>query len=127
MLSSNEKFFDSIPSNVRIFMASGNDGVNAYNKYLALNRIEGVGSLNDKKKISDFSASRNSYFTQHYEKGEYPVVQLPEGFMFTGTGDIDIPYKSDKFRLISDLSGSSFAVSVRTAKVVLNQMMDGIL
>ena len=47
--------------------------------------------------------------------------------MFTGTGDIDIPCKTDKFRLISDLDGSSFAVSVRAAKVVLNQMMEGIL
>ena len=127
MLDFDEKQFDKIPSNVRIFMASGNDGVDSYNKYLSLRRIEGVGSLNDKKKISDFSASRNSYFTQHYEKGEYPVVQLPEGFMFTGTGDIDIPCKTDKFRLISDLDGSSFAVSVRAAKVVLNQMMEGIL
>lgn len=127
MLDFHEKQFDKIPSNVRIFMASGNDGVDSYNKYLSLRRIEGVGSLNDKKKISDFSASRNSYFTQHYEKGEYPVIQLPEGFMFTGTGDIDIPCKTDKFRLISDLYGSSFAVSVRAAKVVLNQMMEGIL
>lgn len=127
LISSEERKLTNIPSHIRIFMASGNDGKNAYNKYLALNRVEGVGSLNDKKKISDFSGSRNSYFTQHYERGEFPVIQLPDGFMFTGTGDIDIPYKSDKFKLINNLEGTSFAVSIRTAKVVLNQMMKGIL
>lgn len=127
LLCSDERKLGDIPSHIRIFMASGNDGKNAYNKYLALNRVEGVGSLSDKKKISDFSGSRNSYFTQHYEKGEFPIIQFPEGFMFTGTGDIDIPCKTDKFKLIKDLDGTSFAVSIRAAKVVLNQMMEGIL
>lgn len=127
MTDVNERFFENIPSNIRIFMASGNSGRNYYNKYLSFKRVEGVGCLNDKKKLSEFVASRNSYFTQHYERGEFPVIQLPEGFMFTGTGDIDIPYKSDKFKLISNLEGTSFAVSIRAAKVVLNQMMEGIL
>lgn len=127
MTDENEKFFEKVPSNVRIFMASGNGGRKYYNKYLSFKRVEGVGCLNDKKKLSEFTASRNSYFTQHYEKGEFPVIQLPEGFMFTGTGDIDIPYKSDKFKIINNLEGTSFAVSIRAAKVVLNQMMEGIL
>lgn len=108
-------------------MASGNGGRKYYNKYLSFKHVEGVGCLNDKKKLSEFTAYRNSYFTQHYEKGEFPVIQLPEGFMFTGTGDIDIPYKSNKFKLINNLEGTSFAVSIRAAKVVLNQMMEGIL
>lgn len=127
LISAEERKLDNIPSHIRIFMASGNDGKNTYNKYLTLNRVEGVGSLSDKKKISDFSGSRNSYFTQHYERGEFPVIQLPDGFMFTGTGDIDVPYKSDKFKLINNLEGTSFAVSIRAAKVLLNQMMEGIL
>lgn len=116
-----------IPKNVRVFMAAGNDGVNSYNSYLSLKGIEGVGSLSENKKIADYSASRNSYFTQHYEQGDFPVIQVPEGFILTNSKDIDIPYKSNKFRMLPTLHGTSFSVSIRAAKVVLNQLMNGIL
>lgn len=119
--------FDNIPKNVRVFISSGNNGKNSYNKYLAFKNVEGVGSLDSFGKVADYSASRNSYFTQHYELGEFPTMQVPEGFMLTGSSAIDIPFKSDKFKELRTLCGTSFSVSIRAAKVVLNQMMEDIL
>lgn len=119
--------FEKIPKNIRIFVASGNNGKNAYNKYLRFKNVEGVGSLDLHGKIADYSASRNSYFTQHYEQGDFPTMQVPEGFMLTGSHSIDIPFLSDKFKELTPLKGTSFSVSIRAAKVVLNQMMEGIL
>lgn len=119
--------FEAIPPHIRIFVASGNNGKNAYNSILALKNIEGVGSLDLKGKLAHYSASRNSYFTQHYERGEFPAFQVPDGFMLTDTNVIDIPLKSDKFKELKTLHGTSISVSIRAAKAVLNQMMDGIL
>ncbi len=127
-LDSEIKEFSVIPQHVRVFMAAGNYGKNSYNRYLVLKNVEGVGSLDCRGKVADFSGSRNSYFTQHYELGEFPVLQTPDGYSFTGTNDIDIPLKSDKFRLLeATLRGSSISVSIRAAKAVLNQMMENIL
>lgn len=119
--------FDNIPKNIRVFVSSGNNGKNSYNKYLAFKNVEGVGSLDSFGKVTDYSASRNSYFTQHYELGDFPTMQVPEGFMITSFDGIDVPFKSDKFREIKTLSGTSFSVSIRAAKAVLNQMMEDIL
>ena len=47
--------------------------------------------------------------------------------MLTDTNVIDIPLKSDKFKELKTLHGTSISVSIRAAKAVLNQMMDGIL
>lgn len=116
-----------IPSHIRVFMAAGNAGKDSYNKWLSLNNVEGVGSLGANGKISEYSSSRSSYFTQHYEPGEFAVIQVPEGFKFTGTDDIDIPVKSEVSMLRKPILGTSIAVSIRAAKVVLNQMMEGLL
>ncbi len=116
-----------IPSHVRIFMSAGNAGKNSYNRWLSLNNVEGVGSLDTYGKIAEYSSSRNSYFTQHYELGEFGVIQLPQGFKFTGTDEIDIPVKSNLSMLHQPITGTSIAVSIRAAKVVLNQMMEGLL
>lgn len=116
-----------IPPHIRIFMSSSNAGKNAYNKYLSLKNVEGVGSLDYHGKIAEYSSSRSSYFTQHYEAGEFGVMQYKEGFTITGTNDIDIPVKSNECKLLKPLAGTSFSVSIRTAKVVLNEMMEGLL
>lgn len=118
-----------IPPHIRVFMSTGNAGKNVYNIYhSSSNIIEGVGSLSSSGKIADYSASRNSYFTQHYERGEFCVIQYKDGFSFTGTNEIDIPAKSEEI-LVHDkpLEGTSLSVSIRAAKAVLNEMMEGVL
>lgn len=127
LLDQKEKKLSDIPENIRIFMASGNSGKHSYNKYLALDRVEGVGSIEQNNKISEFSSSRNAFFTQHYEHGNYQLIQVPEGFIIAETDYTDIPHSSDKYRSTKNVCGTSYAVSVRAAKVVLNQMMEGIL
>lgn len=119
--------FDKIPPHIRIFMAAGNIGKNGYNKYLTLKNVEGVGALNATKNVADYSSSRNSFFTQHYENGEFLVIEMPDRFKISGINEIEIPHESDKFRILKTLNGTSIATSIRSAKVVLNQMMEGIL
>lgn len=58
-------------------------------------KVEGVGSLNPRTaKISDFSISRNSSLTQHYEVGEYTPKITPHGVNITGTPGTDIGFYS---------------------------------
>lgn len=118
-----------IPPHIRVFMSAGNAGKNVYNIYHnSSNTIEGVGSLSSSGKIADYSASRNSYFTQHYERGEFCITRYKEGLSFTGTDDIDIPVKSDEIMIYHEpLDGTSLSVSIRAAKAVLNEMMEGVL
>lgn len=75
---------------IRIFNAAGNGGKNSQGLELFFENIEGVGSLNIKGKISEFSASRSSKFTQHYELGEYEIISNPEGINITGIRGTDI-------------------------------------
>ncbi len=86
---------------IRILNAAGNGGKNSQGLELFFENIEGVGSLNNKGKISEFSASRSSKFTQHYELGEYEITSNPEGINITGIKGTDIPvshkYHATKF------------------------------
>jgi len=69
-----------------------NETRNLSNGLLIINsKVEGVGSLNPKTgKISDFSLSRNSNLTQHYEIGEYTPVLTKEGLNITGIFGTDL-------------------------------------
>lgn len=88
---------------VRVLKASGNGDANYFGQktleaeFLNSSRIEGVGSLSNKGKISSFSGSRSSKYTQHYEKGEYPVTQTPEGVNITGLTGTDIVLEKNPF------------------------------
>ena len=53
--------------------------------------------MSNKGKISSFSGSRSSKYTQHYEKGEYPVTQTPEGVNITGLTGTDIVLEKNPF------------------------------
>ena len=53
-------------------------------------RVEGVGALSNSGKIADFSASRNSEITQHYELGEFVPRLTPYGINVTGLKGTDI-------------------------------------
>ncbi len=54
-------------------------------------KAEGVGSLSDNTgRISDFSLSRNSQLTQHYEVGEFTPRMTKHGLNITGTTGTDI-------------------------------------
>lgn len=68
------------------------------NRLLVINQgAEGVGSLNPKTgKISDFSCSRNSSLTQHYEVGEFTPTLTPNGVNITGLSGTDIPFSSKR-------------------------------
>lgn len=88
---------------VRVLKASGNGESNFLGQktfeaeLLNSSKIEGVGSLSKNGKISSFSGCRSSKYTQHYEKGEYPVTQTPEGVNITGLTGTDIVLEKNPF------------------------------
>ena len=75
----------------RIIFSSGNGGKNEVSTNLIYDNFEGCGALNLKGKITDFSSSRNSMFTQHYEQGQFKLVAGKDGIIIKGT-PIVIPY-----------------------------------
>lgn len=87
-------------TNARVLMAGSNyrkgacaDSVkDISNRYLVMNKnVEGVGSINPKtRRISDFSLSRNSELTQHYEVGEYFPQITSKGLNITGLSGTDV-------------------------------------
>jgi len=90
-------------SGTRILFAAGNDttkALNATNQILLnADKVEGVGSLSFKTgKISDFSASKNSFFTQHYEIGEHYVRPTEYGANITGIPGTDIVITNPQYQ-----------------------------
>ena len=119
----------------RILDAAGNENNFAkevVNDRLAIDGIEGIGSLRGGRIAKD-SCSRNSVFTQHYERRDYfPRVSKDEngkilGINVTGLEGTDLPITRKTKKLASRIGGTSYATPVRTAKLALNDMMEGIL
>lgn len=119
----------------RILEAAGNDREYAkvvVSDRLAIDGVEGVGSLRDGKIAKD-SCSRNSVFTQHYEKRDYfPRVTRDEngkilGVNLTGLEGTDVPLNWKTKKLPNRLGGTSYAAPIRVAKLALNDMMEGVV
>ncbi len=91
---------------IRILIGSGNakteeemaQGIN--NVILSLQpKAEGVGSISPKNgKISEFSGSRNSELTQHYEVGEVTPTLTKHGINITGLPGTDIKFSNQKYK-----------------------------
>lgn len=139
ILAPMQKLFSSLSRRgVRIFATASNEPVNPQqnvNVMLAIDGVEGVGSLVKGKngvKLASDSASRNSIFTQHYEKRNFHGRVVEEngkimGINITGIPGVDLPYNKKNKTLLRVIGGTSFSTPVRVAKVALNEMMNGIL
>ena len=84
--------------NIRVLQGSGNMGETSINVTLG-DTVEGVGALNKEGKVAQFSASRNSGLTQHYELGEFFPHKVIEngkviGYNITGKPGCDIDIKT---------------------------------
>ncbi len=94
---------DVADSGTRVLFASGNSIDNptgTANQILLLaDKIEGVGSLSPQThKLSKFSSSRNSFFTQHYEVGEHYIRPTEYGANITGLQGTDIVINNPKYK-----------------------------
>lgn len=137
-----DQFIATSSKDTRVLVAAGNGGKNRATG-LYQGNIEHVGALSPQGTLSKFSASRNSYFTQHYELGEYgkKLVYNSEGqaigVNITGVPGSDLRIKLPKGKSPSDVylweiplecySGTSFSTPTRAAKLALNDMMEGVL
>lgn len=124
-----------IGKGTRILEASGNDLQHskvAVSDRLAIDGVEGVGSLRQGKVAPD-SCSRNSIFTQHYERRDFfPRWVRDEdnniiGMNVTGLSGVDLPVNRKSKSLPARIGGTSYATPIRVAKLSLNDMMEGIL
>ena len=109
--TSNPELFDYedlSSKGVRILIGSGNakteeemgQGVN--NSILTLQpKAEGVGSISNTGMISNFSGSRNSELTQHYEVGEVTPTLTRHGINITGLPGTDIKFTNQKLEELS--------------------------
>lgn len=94
---------DVAVSGTRVLFASGNSIDNptgtANQVLLLADKIEGVGSLSPQThKLSNFSSSRNSFFTQHYEVGEHYIRPTEYGANITGLPGTDIVINNPKYK-----------------------------
>ena len=94
---------------IRILIGSGNakteeelaEGIN--NLILSCQpKAEGVGSISPKTgKLSEFSGSKSSELTQHYEVGEVTPTLTRHGINITGLPGTDIPYSNNRLKELS--------------------------
>ena len=130
------KIFKSIINKgSRIFMSASNEVENPkqkVNAFLAIDGVEGVGSLARNGKIAKDSASRKSIFTQHYEQRNFQGKIVEEdgkiiGITITGKPGAELPYNKKYQHLLRPIGGTSYSTPIRVGKVSLNDMMEGIL
>lgn len=79
---------------VRVLNSAGNGGPSKLNRNLLNSGAEGVGALGRNGKVIEYSSTRNTYWTQHYERSGFPVIFSKDGINITGTSGIDIPVKN---------------------------------
>ena len=133
-----KSLYEKITSHgTRILGAAGNNERNAeniVNNRLAINGVEGVGSLRNGMIAKD-SCSRSEVFTQHYERRDYypRLIRNDDGEVLginvTGILGTDLPltFRTEKLLERPAIGGTSYATPVRTAKLALNDMLEGIL
>lgn len=97
------------------------------NKYLCENKnIEGVGALNHGLgKIANFSLSRNSSLTQHYELGEFYPKLTKNGLNITELPGTDLPFPNSKMEKLAQ--NPLLGKSTKKVQSLLNQIDSRIL
>lgn len=79
---------------IRFLNAAGNEGVESLNRNLLNSGAEGVGALAPNGKVASYTSSRNTVWTQHYEKSSVPIIFNKNGINITGSSGTDIKVKN---------------------------------
>ncbi len=74
---------------IKVFISAGNGGDESFNIVLLAKSVEGVGSLDENGRLSDFSSSRKGDLTRHFEQGEYTIKAVKDGINYTGGNHCD--------------------------------------
>ena len=113
----------------QILESAGNGGDKQYSAYLGYTGLQGVGGLNPIGKVDTNSASRNSLFTQHYERFNYPITTTPYGINISGLKgtDIELQHNLKSGIILHIKRGTSYSTPVRASKILLNNMMNDII
>lgn len=105
---------------IRVFNAAGNEGPDSLERSLLNSGAEGVGSLAEDGKILKSCGSRNSFWTQHYERGGVPVVFKERGINITGTDGIDIEVKNPLLGKKADISARIDRINAKRHEIEYN-------
>lgn len=76
--------------NVRILQAAGNSGKDVISPDLMFKGVEGVGTLDKTGKVAEFSSTRSSLLTQHYEQGVFRKTPTKYGLGFFDNHSTDL-------------------------------------
>lgn len=93
--------------NLRILQASGNNGKDVISPDLMFKSVEGVGALGKDGKIAEFSSSRNSLLTQHYEQGIFTKHPTRFGLGYFDSYSTDIALKPKFAELAQNYIGKT--------------------
>ena len=108
---------------IRVIQGAGNGGKDSLNADLSYPDIEGVGALNPfTKKIANFSASRNSLYTQHYEQGLFPYIPTSSGLSISGGVSTDIPLKPEFSKLAQKYLDKKPLVATNEEHILISKL-----
>lgn len=96
---------------IDIFVSAGNEGKDYFNLLAIGKGVQGVGSLNEKGKISEFSSGRNIEITPHYELGEYKIKKTKDGLNYTGGDWTDVKVDTKTLFPLEGKSAKDYLVS----------------
>lgn len=75
---------------IRFLNSAGNEGGESLNRNLLNTGAEGVGAIAPNGKVAEYSGTRNTVWTQHYERSSFPITFSKHGINITGASGIDI-------------------------------------
>lgn len=102
--------------NLRVLQASSNAGKDVISPDLMFKGIEGVGALGIDGKIANFSASRSSILTQHYEQGVFRKHPTKYGLGYFDAHSTDIALKPEFLKLAQKYVGKKPIVVEATSR-----------
>lgn len=107
---------------VKVFLGAGNgrnaanrEGTEIINYNLFSDGAHGVGALDCKDNAANYSASRKTIFTPHYEKGDICIEFREGGFNFAGGAGFDIPYSKKAEAIFKEIKSLDTDTSERQA------------
>lgn len=113
--------------NVRILQAAGNSGKEIISPDLMFKGVEGVGALDTAGKVAEFSSTRTSLLTQHYEPGVFRKTPTKYGLGFFDGYSTDIAIRPDYLERAQGYLGKKPKIvcnSLRNRMVALREIAE---
>ena len=108
--------------NIRILQAAGNSGKDIISPDLMFKSVEGVGALGKNGRIADFSSTRNSLLTQHYEQGVFQKHPTEFGLGYFDPLSTDIAIKPEILKRARNYIGKTPTVADKSLQNHMSEL-----